>query len=342
TLTVGDKDAISCEFSFDIFRLTKGEENRGVDINVRITSHNCKQVAPTDRSTHKWQWTDKAKETAYLAEKNAIETRLKNGEFGPGAPRSLDSSRPGDAGWKFVNELAQKYGFYEFVSKEVYDYHPDGIPVPVGLFVNSREGVPEVVYGTNYPRVQVFVQCTSPGQMLGMAEGDLYFLEGTQPFWVNYFKSSFGMWCRMTLVIALAVSLSTYLAGVVSLLATALVYLSAYLSEHIRDVASRTNTGGGPFESLTRTLQTNTPTQQLEQTAVTKTAYGLDTVFTWVFRQFNAVIPDIDAFTWTHYLKEGFNVNTEYLLMNALVLFGYILPWMVLSYFLLRNREVAA
>ncbi|MGL4420518.1 MAG: hypothetical protein ACRCZF_07630, partial [Gemmataceae bacterium] len=250
TLTVGDKDAISCEFSFDIFRLTKGEENRGVDINVRITSHNCKQVPPTDRSTHKWQWTDKAKETAYLAEKNAIETRLKNGEFGPGAPRSLDSSRPGDAGWKFVNELAQKYGFYEFVSKEVYDYHPDGFPVPVGLFVNSREGVPEVVNGTNYPRVQVFVQCTSPGQMLGMAEGDLYFLEGTQPFWVNYFKSSFGMWCRMTLVIALAVSLSTYLAGVVSLLATALVYLSAYLSEHIRDVASRTNTGGGPFESL--------------------------------------------------------------------------------------------
>jgi hypothetical protein len=28
--------------------------------------------------------------------------------------------------------------------------------------------------------------------------------------------------------------------------------------------------------------------------------------------------------------------------MNLLVLFGYILPWGVLGYYLMRNREVAA
>ena len=50
----------------------------------------------------------------------------------------------------------------------------------------------------------------------------------------------------------------------------------------------------------------------------------------------------MDALTWTNYLKEGFNINTEYLVMNLLVLAGYLLPWALLSYYLIRNREVAA
>jgi hypothetical protein len=175
-----------------------------------------------------------------------------------------------------------------------------------------------------------------------MAEGDLHLLEGVQPFELNYLKAAFGLWCRIALVIAIAVSLSTYLAGVVSLLATLAIVVCSYLVEHIQDVAQGTNIGGGPFESLTRVLRADMPTSQLEATAGVRTAQGLDTPAAWVFRQIMNVIPDIDAFTWTHYLKEGYNVNVEFLVMNFIVLFGYILPWGVLAYYLLRNREVAA
>jgi hypothetical protein len=344
TLTAGDKDAVRCEFTFDIFRLTKGEENRGVDVNIRLVSWQCEQTPPTVPRDGTWHWADADKERAYQDERREIDEKLRRGEVGgPNPPRSLDFAVPGTPAWDEVNKLAEKYGFYEVPSKEVYDYHPDGVVVPVGLFKNARAGTPKPYDdGSPRPLVQVYVKCTSPGQMLGMAEGDLHLLEGVQPFEANYFKAAIGLWCRVTLVIAVAVALSTYLAGVISLLSTLFVVLSSYLVEHLKDVAYGQNIGGGPFEALTRFLRAEGPTAQLEQTATVKTAVGLDTAYAWAFRQFFNILPDIDSFTWTSYLKEGFNINAEFLVMNLLVLFGYVLPWSVLAYYLLRNREVAA
>jgi hypothetical protein len=206
------------------------------------------------------------------------------------------------------------------------------------VFAAAREGTP----AAGEPRLKVYVKCESPGQMLGMAQADLYLLAGEQPFTVNYFKNAVGLWCRVALVIGVAVTLSTLLSGVVALLTTAFLYVLAYFVEHLRDVAYGTSVGGGPFEALTRTLRTDTPTAQLEQSAVVRTAGVGDQGFAWVFRRVLNVVPDVEAFAWTDYLKEGFNISGEYLLMNLVVLFGYLLPWALLSYYLIRNREVAA
>jgi len=355
TLTAGDKDAVRCEFTFDIFRLTKGEENRGVDVSIRLTTWKCEQMPSHTPGDGEWKWKNLEQYHAYVktaAEKLGLDKasgtarQFTEGQWDalyPAVQVRLAAIRPGSDRWAVVNELAEKFGFYEFPSKEVFDYHPDGVPVPVGLFKNARDGSPKAEKDAPPPPlVQVFVKCTSGGQMLGMAEGDLHLLEGVQPFELNYFKSAVGLWCVVALVIAVSVALSTYLAGVVSLLATLFILLSAYLVEHLKDVAYGTNTGGGPFESLTRLLRTDTPTTQLEQTAGVKTALGLDTAYAWAFRQFFNILPDIDSFSWTNFLKEGFNINGEFLVMNLLVLFGYVLPWGVLAYYLLRNREVAA
>lgn len=355
TLTSGDKDAIRCEFNFDIFRLTKGEENRGVDVNIRITTWQCEQVPPQTSGDGEWRWVDQNLYAEYVktaCEKLGMDKAEGTGRqyqeqqwdtLAPAVQARLAAIRPGSERWAIVNELAEKFGFYEFTGKEVYDYHPDGIPVPVGLFKNARSGEPKPFEnGTPRPLVFVAVKCTSPGQMLGMAEGDLHLLEGVQPFELNYFKFAFGLWCVVALIIAVCVTLSAYLAGVVTLLASLFLLLSAYLMEHLKTVAFGTSTGGGPFESLTRLLRTDMPTTPLDDTAGVKTALGLDTAYSWAFRQFFNILPEIDAFNWTNYLKEGFNINGEYMIMNFLVLIGYILPWAVLSYYLLRNREVAA
>ena len=54
------------------------------------------------------------------------------------------------------------------------------------------------------------------------------------------------------------------------------------------------------------------------------------------------LIPDVESYSWGHFVSEGFNVNTEYLVVNLLVTFGYLLPWAVLAYYLMKSREVAA
>jgi ABC-type transport system involved in multi-copper enzyme maturation permease subunit len=354
-LTVGDKQAVACEFSFDIFRLTKGEENRGVNVNIRVVSWQAEQAPPVERGVGTWRWADEKRGREYLTDaatqlaltKELEQAKEVGGEqwakLHDAVQAKLARAVPGTDDWGKVNELAEKHGFYEYSSKEVYDFHPDSIPVPVGLFANARGGDPGAdKEGNRKPRVQVYVQCTSGGQMLGMADADLYILEGTQPFEVNFVKAAVGLWCRVLIVVALAVSLSTYLVGIITLLGTAFVYICAYFAEHIKDVAEGTSTGGGPFQALHRSLTAQTATAPIDQSVAGKTAIGLDTPAAWAFRQMLTVIPDVEAFTWTNYLKEGFNVSGEYLVMNVVVMVGYVLPWMVLSYYLLRNREVAA
>jgi hypothetical protein len=335
------RDAVPCEFTFDIFRLTKGEENRGVDINVRVVSWQCGQEPPpADIKDGLWRWTDAAKQTAYEAKRNEIDDKLRKKEVGgPNAPPSLAYAKPETPeAWKLADGLAEEFGFYEVGSVEVYDYHPASIRIPTGLFRNARAGSPT----GGAPRVTVYVKCLSGGQMLGMAQADLYLMDSERSFSENYFKNAFGLFCRALILVGIAVTLSTYLSGVIALLATMFLYISAYFSDHLRDVATGQSTGGGPFESLTRLLSATTPTAQLEETA-TKTTIDIgDRFYAWVFRRYENVVPNIDAFTWTNYLKEGFNINAEYLIVNAIVLFGYLLPWALLSYYLIRNREVAA
>src|SRR5579883_574232 len=268
TLTSGDKDAVRCEFTFDIFRLTKGEENRGVNVQVRIVSWKCPQIPPAAPGDGEWKWREPEQFRAYVktaAEKLGLDkeegTRRQYTEgqwdaLYPAVQARLGDIRPGSERWGVVNDLAAEFGFYELPVKEVFDYHPENIAVPVGVFRNARDGSPKPTEtGAPRPLVQVFVKCTSGGQMLGMAEGDLHLLEGVQPFEVNYFKAVAGLWCIVAMVIAISVSLSTYLAGVVSLLATLFILLSSLFVEHLKDVMYGSNVGGGPFESLTRLLR---------------------------------------------------------------------------------------
>ena len=125
------------------------------------------------------------------------------------------------------------------------------------------------------PRLTIYVKCESPGQLLGMAEPDLYLLEYEQPFMLNYAKGMVGVWCWATIVIGLAVAWSTYLSSVLSLLATVVIFIFGFFPEHINDVATNRNVGGGPFESMSRTLKAEMPTTPLAESAGSKARHAL-------------------------------------------------------------------
>ena len=105
---VAERDAVPCEFSFDVFRTTKGEENKGVYCTFTFVSH---------------QWGDPLRPDAQRDSAYQEATRGLN-----------MNAQPGDADWKKIDELAEKYGFYEYRAKEVVDYHTFQIVVPGGLF----------------------------------------------------------------------------------------------------------------------------------------------------------------------------------------------------------------
>ena len=348
TSLVRGRDAVPCEFTFDIFRMTKGEENRGVDLEIRIVTANCPQVPPAgDDDSGSWYWADRVKRQDYEQDAKAEVAKLGRGDQNPAAV--FATARPGTPAWEAVNRLAEKYGYYEVSGKEIFDYHPDSIFVPAGLFVNTMKADPKPDKdGYIPPAVQVFVKCTTPGQLLGMAEGDLYFLEGTpQPshilFAQNYFKSAVGLWCRVVLVIGLAVCCSTYLAGVISFLAATFLFLAGYFTEHIADMASGKSFVGGPFRAINQLLEAKQSTMPLDKgNPLTKVTEGGDQAFAWLVRRFINMVPDVDGYSWTHFVSEGFNIPFECLVMDVVVLIGYLLPWFILGFFLMRSREVAA
>ena len=54
------------------------------------------------------------------------------------------------------------------------------------------------------------------------------------------------------------------------------------------------------------------------------------------------MLPDVDRYDLTGYVADGFNIPMGQLAMNLLLLAGYLLPWAVLAYYLLKWREVAS
>jgi len=339
-LAAAPDDAVPVEFTFDVYKLTKGDENTGVDVVFRFVTHKAPQVPPTQEQRGEWQWADtaldpadgKTPEQRYQADLRAAADRGANPV----------GAAPGDnPGWKAANALAEKHGFYE-VRTQAFDYAVSDVVVPAGLFRNAATGDPKDEAGRPRPRVAVYVKCESPGQLLGMAEPDLYVLEGVQPFWVNFVKGVIGLWCRLLIVIGLAVAVSTYLSGVLSLLMTLMIYALGYAGDHLNDLATNRNVGGGPFQTMSQLVRAEQATAPLTDSAGSKAILVADHFWAWVVRRIQNVIPDVESFTWTNFVSEGFNVNTEYLVVNLLVTAGYLLPWAVLAYYLMKSREVAA
>ena len=179
--------------------------------------------------------------------------------------------------------------------------------------------------------------------MLGMAEPDLYLLEYEQPFALNYVKGMVGLWCWLCIVVGLAVACSTYLSGVLSLLATVLIFIVGFFPEHLNDVALNRNVGGGPFESMSRLMKAEQPTTPLTDSAGTKALTLFDRGAAWAFRRIVECHPRrSNRSTGRNFVSEGFNISTEYLVVNLLVTFGYLVPWAILAYYLMKSREVAA
>ena len=327
-------DRAQIEFTFDIFRMTKGDENKGVNVAFRFVTHACGQKPPEPGMTAGlWVWKDAAAEKKYGDEVK----RLRQDE-----KTNPESAEPTDKDWAAANKLAEEYGYYEIRGKEVYDYAVTGVEIPAGLFRNAAKGDPgKDDKGNPLPRFSIYVKCESGGQLLGMAEPDLYLLEDVKSFSQNFVKAMVGLWCRLCIVIGLAVACSTYLSGVLSLLMTVMVYLLGFLSDHMNDLAANRNIGGGPFESMSRLVKAESPTMPTGDSAGIRVIQLLDQFWAWMIRRIQNVIPDVESLSWSHFLSEGFNVNTEYLLVNLMVTIGYLLPWGVLAYYLLKSREVA-
>jgi hypothetical protein len=49
----------------------------------------------------------------------------------------------------------------------------------------------------------------------------------------------------------------------------------------------------------------------------------------------------VDRFDLTSYVAEGFNISGGQMVVHFLLMVGYLLPWALLAYYLIKWREIA-
>jgi ABC-type transport system involved in multi-copper enzyme maturation permease subunit len=308
-------DEVTIEFTFDVHRMTKGIEDRGVFCSFWLVDGSI----PKDQ----------------------VEKRVKD----------MDKDRRDNPGLyrqekeNFSEKLARKHRIFVNPSVEVTDNHTQGFKVPRAFFdilAQSNEGE----RGGPAMRVFVSVNTTSMSQLVGMNRRDLFILVGENSFTLNFLKGMIGMWFTFLLVLALAVACSTYLSGVISLLLTLFLVLAGMATPYIEELSQNRmfgKVGGGPFESAFRVF-TNTPVAvRLEGTPGASVLHGLDDAFRWLLSRLLNLIPDIGRYDLHIYVANGFDISwTQILLIDNLLPFlAYVVPWFVLAYYLINFREIA-
>jgi hypothetical protein len=307
--SVAGRKGVRCEFSFDIYRTTKGNENKGVSCNFVFIAAGAKGDERV--------YADKLREARRAGGKTDAEIE---------------------------DQLAEELGVYPKLSQEVTDNHTQAFNIPGGLLRAANKSAAD-------PEKALFVRvtCNDRTQYVGMAKYDFY-LRADDPatgddrlrFAANFFKGTTGLWLRLMLVTGLAVALSTYFSGVIALLVTMMLYVGGLFRDFIGSVAEGSNAGGGPLEAMYRLTRGENIVAPLEQTATIKFATYSDQVYRWLIGRVMEVIPDIDRFDLTSYVAEGFNIPSGQLVLNLLLLIGYILPWAVLAFYLIKWREIAS
>jgi hypothetical protein len=313
---LGRRPEVAGEYSFDVYRTTKGDEGRDVYCTFRF---------------YTWRYR-KNDDLAFRKKRGSAAIR--------------DRERD--------DRLAYEYGYFEIEAQPVTDFRTQTFELPAGLFRNAAEDDPEREQSLKEAKQKKIpltarVLCESPSQYVGMAKYDFYVrLDSGRAerasFAYNFYKGAFGIWMRLALVIGLAVVLSTYLNGVISLLAVGVLYIGGLCREFVETIAWGVNPGGGPTEAAQRIFRRElTSPRADDSTSIGNQLVGdSDVVFRWVIKRVLNLLPDVDRFDFTSYVAEGFNVNGSQLGLDVLLLLAYLIPWAVFAFYLLRWREVAA
>jgi hypothetical protein len=303
----GREGTVPVEYTFDIFRTTKGDETVGVLCAFAFAPGQL-SVPEIESEVQRWK-------------------------------QKRDAGKEGDA-----TALAAKYGLYVAESVPVSDYHTLELKVPAELFRKLAETQDKLPAEVPAMQVLVSLESVSGPQLLGVAHRDLYVLAGEGWFWLNFLKGSLGLWLGSCLVLGLALACSTYLSGVISLLVTAFLCAAGLFVEFIRSLAMGTSVGGGPFEAFYRLANKQGMVQELDRTASgVNLLLNLDYFYRLYLQLVLKMIPDVTRFDLTAYVANGFDISWGQVLFldTLLPLLAYLVPCGILAYYLMNSREIA-
>ncbi len=215
--------------------------------------------------------------------------------------------------------------------------------IPIKEYYVNRQLIDPKILAGSLGELRIEVRCISATQYLGMSESDLYLLPSRGNFGANYMKGLLGIWLQALVLTAIGVFAGSFLSWPVALLTTIAFFFAGQLAYgFLVDFTRQAVLGGGPFESLIRLLTHDNQMSDLAPTPGTVIAKTLDSLVMPVMSMLVYIVPNFQALDVSNTVADGFAVSWGKILSNTLLAFAYALPFSVVGYFILKNREVAA
>jgi hypothetical protein len=192
-------------------------------------------------------------------------------------------------------------------------------------------------------QLEIWIRCREHAQFFGMAQADVYLKAPNNSFWKNFAKCYLGLWMQMVLVVLFGVFFSTFLTGIVALMATLATIVLGMSSVFLTDIETGEIAGGGPFESFYRITTQQGATGELEGREAQSTVIkGSDKVSMRVMIWISELMPNYREYNTVKYVAYGYDIDRHIIARHAMITFGYFLVLSVMGYFVLRTREFAA
>ena len=214
---------------------------------------------------------------------------------------------------------------------------------PIKEYYTNQQLIEPKILAGSLGDLTIEIRCISPTQYLGMAESDLYLLSSSGNFGTNFMKGLFGVWLQAMVLTAIGVFAGTFLSWPVALLTTIAFFFAGQLAYgFLVDFTRQSILGGGPFESLIRLVTHDNQMSELAPTAGVVIAKTLDSLLMPIMSMLVYVVPNFQALDVSNTVADGFAVSGATMLSNTLLALAYALPFSIVGYFILKNREVAA
>jgi hypothetical protein len=358
------------EYSFDIFRLSKGEEGKGVactftlvdvgklasddpnrqsqELETRLDELRKKRDKDHTPINEKYDGIKTTMDQEFIRSQSGRDDAAdkKRSEQYKADAKDLKDRQDAELAAKDL-ELVEEFGIYQERAQQVTDQHTQRFEVPEKFFqalvAASIKRPPAKDRPPLALRAFISVDMSDQSQMVGVAQQDFYLLAAEKPFWQNFLKGVIGMWCTHMLVLGVALAMSTYFSSVISLLSTFFLYIAGLSIDYLKEVAEGRVDGGGPLESLMRIGTGMAVAKKLEPSPTTTLVHSFDSVFSWWIGFVLNLVPDLSRHDLHPYVADGFDIGwvDPLLVDNVLPLFGYLLPCAIMAYYLMKFREIA-
>jgi hypothetical protein len=215
-------------------------------------------------------------------------------------------------------------------------------------------------------KLRVVIECSERGQYFGAAQRDVYLRAADQPFWLNFIKGFIGIWLQMVIVTTLGVSFSTLLSGPVAMMVSGGVIMLGlcrdFIDQVFGGVLEQNNIlgflkrivmrehqldgvahGGGPLESIIRIpSQQNVMVDLDALPLLTNIIRVVDVGLMAVMYTVANGLPNLGRLNNSVFVAQGFNVDNSLLAQQCLTTATCCAVLIVISYFCLKTREIAA